>query len=144
MPKNSGGNKLSLDAGYLQADVPDAFRYFYPLTFNGGGLALKHITDPADSRSQYGMALTNSSLAFTESEIPVKIDCGGDRPGSDVLVPLFIVREKYADDMAKRLSFEKIGSLGQWVPVRKNVNVKGIDCTLFSARYEVGFCIMLR
>ena len=135
---------LLVKEGYIAVEKPTVTDKV-SVQFNGGGLVADMIAGETDVRSVYGSMLTNSTLsAELDVEIPVLVDYGGDISNVDSPVPVATVHASCADAIFGKVRFVKNTARGRWAPVRESLEINGVDCVRLSARYEKGFCVVIR
>ena len=135
---------LLVKEGYIAVEKPTVTDKV-SVQFNGGGLVADMIAGETDVRSVYGNMLTNSTLsAAADVEIPVFVDYGGDISDINGPIPVATVLASRADEVFDKVRFVKNTPRGRWVSVREPLNVNGVECVRLSARYEKGFCVVIR
>jgi hypothetical protein len=135
---------LSVVEGYLSIENPSVAEKV-SIAFNGGGIAADMVVGDADARSQYGSVMTNGSITVSpDVEIPVLVNYGDSLSGVSRPIPVATVPVSRADEFFGKVRFARNTERGRWVPVRESLEVNGVACVRLSARYEKGFCVVIR
>ena len=144
IPVTGNGFTVYVDDGFVKGGTARTFEAVKFIFADGTGIAADKVTDPGDSRFEYGMVITNEAAQFASSPLKVRIDYKDEPSSYDAPVPVMSIPETLDRSLDGNVEFVDNLEMGRWYLIRDNVTVDGKAFVRYSAKYEKGFAVILR
>lgn len=140
----NNGFTVYVDDGFVKGGSARTFEAVKFIFADGTGIVADKVTDPSDSRFEYGMVITNEATQFASSPLKVRIDYKDEPSSYDAPVPVMSIPETLDRSLGGNVEFVDNLEMGRWYLVRDSITVDGKAFVRYSAKYEKGFAIILR